>query len=554
MINPTITNTNTDNFSPEIRECIKNVQEKYYLVGTPQLHEYKPYCERLLSYASEEQSDFLFALGYFCLMNYYGYDNNPSETVRCALDGIKYQQKAHESTFVARSYNVLGLFTAAMGDYMKAVDYLLYSIDISTQYQLDYIRGMAEVNLADIFHRTSNYERALYHYSEAIKYSLKSMETLSVQTYRLLSSALCNQGYCFLNTGKLDDAVNNVKMINTYIEQMNEHNIPFEHFVIYTYIASVYECQGNTDAARECLAESDAALNELSNFTTFADDILAYIRLNKCMRSHGEYINILDNFISRAAVSHAPFHLSRVLLEERIDIAITDKEQDVFTTYSMRLFNLYKEQNIQQNENTLRAEQMHHENQIIHKQHYELVHRNKALMSQSQHDALTGLPNRAYLNDYAETTLSKALKNGCTFGIEILDIDYFKNINDNYGHIEGDRYLGAVSAALNKITDEHSDIFAARYGGDEFVLIYYDKTNEEIAAIMDELKSAVNDIALPDDNPDGNSFITISQGCLNRIPKPTNRIWDFLAHADVALYEIKRSGKNNYRLKDSFKR
>ena len=175
-------------------------------------------------------------------------------------------------------------------------------------------------------------------------------------------------------------------------------------------------------------------------------------------------------------------------------------------------------------------------------------------MSQSQHDALTGLPNRAYLNDYAETTLSKALKNGCTFGIEILDIDYFKNINDNYGHIEGDRYLSAVSAALNKITDEHSDIFAARYGGDEFVLIYYDKTNEEIAAIMDELKSAVNDIALPDDNPDGNSFITISQGCLNRIPKPTNRIWDFLAHADVALYEIKRSGKNNYRLKDSFKR
>lgn len=556
MLNPTkICTTNTEVFSPEVRERIREAQDNFYLLATPERHDYKPYCERLLACASEEQSDFLFALAYFCLMHYYSNDNNHEEAIRCALEGIKYQQKAHEYEFIARSYNILGLFTEAVGDSAKSVDYLLYSIDTCIQYQLDYVRGMAESNLADIFHRTNNFERALYHYSEAIKFTKKCMADRPYDAMRVLLYTLCNRGYCLIACGNKDAEIEeNYEQISAYLNDMDSHNIEHENFVVSNYLATLFHSKNDINSANKYMHLADTAINELTNYTTFADDIVAYIRIKQKLCSERDYTALLDDFIEKSELMHAPYYLFRRLLEERIKVAVSWNDNAAFTRYSMQLFDLYAKQNVQECRETLRAEQIHHENQLIHKQHYELVHRNKALMSQSQHDALTGLPNRAYLNDYAETTLSKALKNGCTFGIEILDIDYFKNINDNYGHIEGDRYLSAVSAALNKITDEHSDIFAARYGGDEFVLIYYDKTNEEIAAIMDELKSAVNDIALPDDNPDGNSFITISQGCLNRIPKPTNRIWDFLAHADVALYEIKRSGKNNYRLKDSFKR
>lgn len=174
MLNPT-KNCNTDiySFSPEIQACIHEVQDNFFMLKTPERSAYKPFCEKLLACASEEQSDFLFALAYFCLMHYYSNDNNHEEAIRCALEGIKYQQKAHEYEFIARSYNILGLFTQAIGDSTKAVDYLLYSIDTCIQYQLDYVRGMAESNLADIFHRTENFDRALYHYTEAIKYTKK---------------------------------------------------------------------------------------------------------------------------------------------------------------------------------------------------------------------------------------------------------------------------------------------------------------------------------------------------------------------------------------------
>lgn len=554
MMNPTMMcTTTTDNFAPGIRACIKDAQDNFFLLTTPDMHSYKPYCEHLLACASEEQSDFLFALAYFCLMHYYSNDNNHEEAIRCALEGIKYQQKAHEYEFIARSYNILGLFTQAIGDSTKAVDYLLYSIDTCIQYQLDYVRGMAESNLADIFHRTNNIERALYHYNEAIKYTKKSMADKPHDAMRMLLYTLCNQGHCLIASEHDLELEENFRQITSYLGDMDSRKIKHENFVVNNYLATVYYHRGDLESTKKHIQLTDKALSELTNFTTFADDIISYLQIKEKLCSDEEYTALLDNFIDKSVAMHAPHYLFCRLLEQRIEVAVSHQDNAAFSQYSMQLFNLYAKQHIQECKETLRAEQIHHENQLIHKQHYELVHRNRTLLSQSQHDALTGLPNRAYLNDYAETTLTKALKNNCTIGVEILDIDYFKNINDSYGHIEGDRYLSSVSDVLRHISDEFEDVFVARYGGDEFVIIYFNKTNNEISDIMHRLMSEIALIALPDSNPDGKSFITISQGCLNRIPNSSNRIWDFLACADRTLYQVKKNGKDNYTLKDTFK-
>lgn len=345
----------------------------------------------------------------------------------------------------------------------------------------------------------------------------------------------------------------NLEQINAYLTDMKKHSVPHETFVVNNYLANVYYFKNDIDKAHMYMELADRALNELNNFTTFSDDILTYIQIKEKLCTIEDYTSLLDDFIAKSATMHAPHFLFCRLLENRIEIALSAQDNTAFCRYSMQLFNLYSRHRIQEHMETLRAEQIHHENQLIHKQHYELVHRNKTLLSQSQHDALTGLPNRAYLNDYAETTLTKALKNKCTIGVEILDIDYFKNINDKYGHIEGDRYLSSVSDALRRIPEEFENVFVARYGGDEFVIIYFDKSNEEISDIMQKLMEDLSSISLPDSNPDGKNFITISQGCFNKIPTPSNRILDFLAWADKTLYEVKRNGKDNYHLKDSFK-
>ena len=310
MLNPT-KNCNTDiySFSPEIQACIHEVQDNFFMLKTPERPAYKPFCEKLLACASEEQSDFLFALAYFCLMHYYSNDNNHEEAIRCALEGIKYQQKAHEYEFIARSYNILGLFTQAIGDSTKAVDYLLYSIDTCIQYQLDYVRGMAESNLADIFHRTENFDRALYHYTEAIKYTKKCMADRPFDAMRAMLYVLCNRGFCLIASGDEAELIKNYEEIISYMDEMDRHNIEHETFVISNFLATLFYHNGDLASAEKYMQLTDTAINELTNFTTFADDIIAYIHIKEKLCSDSDYTALLDDFIIKSESMHAPHYL-----------------------------------------------------------------------------------------------------------------------------------------------------------------------------------------------------------------------------------------------------
>lgn len=341
--------------------------------------------------------------------------------------------------------------------------------------------------------------------------------------------------------------------IRSYLMQLNEQHFPYDTFVIHTYFATLEFEMGHTDESRRQMAIATSALQKISNYTAYSDDILAYIQLAKKLDTPDDLMFLLDAFIAQAEAVQATFYLFRFLLEERIECARNSNDESSLTQYSLQLFQLYKNQNAQMCKETLRAEQIHHENQLIQKQHYELLHINQKLLSKSQHDTLTGLPNRAYLNDYAEETFSKAFKNSQTIGVEILDIDNFKTINDTYGHLEGDRYLSALSELLQRTVFEFQDVFAARYGGDEFVIIYFNKTNDEIRDIMNDLREAVHTLLLPETPPSNQPHLTISQGCFNRVPQGGNRLCDFLAKADIVLYEVKKTGKNNYKLRDTFR-
>lgn len=455
--------------------------------------------------------------------------------------------------FVARSYNILGVYTEAMGDSSKAVDYLLSSIDICNQYQLDYVHGLAASNLADIFHKTNNNERALFYYDEAIKFTLRDNASPSCDVMEVLACMLCSKCYCLLSSGQTQEAMDCTGAIHSYLKQLNEQHFPYDTFVIHTYFATLEFEMGHTDESRRQMDIATSALQKISNYTAYSDDIHAYITLAKKLDTVNELISLLDQFISQAEAVQATFYLFRFLLEERIECARKINDEPALIQYFLQLFQLYKTQNAQMCKETLRAEQIHHENQLIQKQHYELLHINQKLLSKSQHDTLTGLPNRAYLNDYAEETFSKAFKNGQTIGVEILDIDNFKTINDTYGHLEGDRYLSALSDLLQRTVFEFQDVFAARYGGDEFVIIYFNKTNDEIRDIMNALRESVHTILLPETPPSNQPHLTISQGCFNRVPQGGKRLCDFLAKADIVLYEVKKTGKNNYKLRDTFR-
>lgn len=167
----------------------------------------------------------------------------------------------------------------------------------------------------------------------------------------------------------------------------------------------------------------------------------------------------------------------------------------------------------------------------------------KKSYKEARTDAMTGIPNRLCMNEFAKDAFKKCIKNNELFGVEIIDIDYFKEYNDNYGHTKGDECITAVAQVLNEISGRNS--FVTRYGGDEFVIIYTGYGKSELKSIAKQIRQQIEERNLKHKHSPISDRVTISQGIAYGTPSEELLFVDFMNFADKALYESKRRGKNS---------
>lgn len=150
-------------------------------------------------------------------------------------------------------------------------------------------------------------------------------------------------------------------------------------------------------------------------------------------------------------------------------------------------------------------------------------------------DKLTQLPNRNKFEEVFAHELSKTIRHKEPLSLTIMDIDYFKNINDTHGHLIGDEILILMSNTISKYTRE-SDLFA-RWGGEEFVLLFTNTSLEESQIAIEKFRKLIEDI----DYPKGEK-VTASFG-LTQV-KDSDTLEIALERADRALYQAKHAGRN----------
>ncbi|MBR2046946.1 MAG: GGDEF domain-containing protein, partial [Agathobacter sp.] len=182
--------------------------------------------------------------------------------------------------------------------------------------------------------------------------------------------------------------------------------------------------------------------------------------------------------------------------------------------------------------------------EVVNREKKVMEEANAILQKKSKTDALTGLHNRFGFNEYSEIAFQKALDKESSFGVELLDLDGFKGYNDALGHQKGDECLQKVASVIKSM--EEFGAYTARYGGDEFILIYENKTKEEIVEYAAELRKRVMDLNIIYDGPKGMKMVTISQGICWDVPVKGNRVWDYLHTADDMLYRVKQRKRNNF--------
>ncbi len=160
---------------------------------------------------------------------------------------------------------------------------------------------------------------------------------------------------------------------------------------------------------------------------------------------------------------------------------------------------------------------------------------NRVLFDEANTDELTGLANRRALNEAVADMYETAYHGKLMFGYEMLDIDLFKQINDQHGHEAGDKALRVIGKVLAHYEGE--GVFPARYGGDEFSIIYLNHTKEEILEIAKQIREDIEERVLAGDCLP----MTISQGIYCVLPRPYLKEWQYHANADKALYQSKLS-------------
>ncbi|MHB1189092.1 response regulator [Thiobacillus sp.] len=167
----------------------------------------------------------------------------------------------------------------------------------------------------------------------------------------------------------------------------------------------------------------------------------------------------------------------------------------------------------------------------------------RALESLALHDALTGLPNRRLLFDRLALAIAHAHRNKSTMAVMYLDLDGFKQINDTLGHDAGDTLLRMVADRLVAAVRQEDTV--ARLGGDEFVIALWELSHaDDVARLVSKMIQAVSQ---PYRIQGRDVNITASIG-VGIYPTHGEEVETLMKSADLALYDAKRAGKNDYRI------
>ncbi|AUM13515.1 GGDEF domain-containing protein [Ketobacter alkanivorans] len=172
-----------------------------------------------------------------------------------------------------------------------------------------------------------------------------------------------------------------------------------------------------------------------------------------------------------------------------------------------------------------------------------------ALKCLAKTDHLTGLYNRGALNQKLTHLTEYAFREKKPITLMLVDVDYFKNFNDFYGHIKGDRCLVEVAAALAKNCQRPLD-FVGRYGGEEFLLMWFDAAPNEAKGFAEKTKASVDRLQIPHQQSQVSDHVTLSGGMITGVPSHANQAETILNQADQCLYRAKESGRNRIVIQD----
>jgi diguanylate cyclase (GGDEF)-like protein len=174
-------------------------------------------------------------------------------------------------------------------------------------------------------------------------------------------------------------------------------------------------------------------------------------------------------------------------------------------------------------------------------------------IASAQTDPLTSVKNRRFMEKCLSHEIKEHYQKKMTLSIIMIDIDFFKKYNDNYGHQQGDTVLIEVTKAITSVLRNRTD-FLCRYGGEEFLVILPNTKASGAEVVAGRIQAIVNKLAIKHEYSEAADIVTISQGIYSAVPSNSDSGKTFIEFADKGMYKAKNWGRNRYAFMEAEKK
>ena len=334
-----------------------------------------------------------------------------------------------------------------------------------------------------------------------------------------------------------------------YERRVRDICAPYMEIYNYSYLTfqtALYHASGQVEERDRCIEHIQSSLNPQIRIMDYFDDFYEYAGLLLEIDDDEQFLQLIA-LLDELAVQAKVTNLQRRIRELKIKYYRKTGNTEAYLEETARFY-----------EDTVRMEQSNRAMmlemmdvcRVLEEEREEksqIVAQNQKLEEKSETDALTGLPNRFRLKRHSELQFMQAVTTSVPMAVEILDIDYFKQYNDNYGHQKGDVCICMIADQLKRIA-QYQGVSAYRYGGDEFVVIYEGLTKERVKEITEDLNQGIQSQRVEHAYSNAADIVTISQGICWDYPTEGQTVDDYLYEADENLYEFKENSRGGIAL------
>lgn len=476
-----------------------------------------------------------------CYAAFYMLHNGRQEECLVYLnDSIRCIPETSQERELAGCYNLLGEVFHGRNNLVAAMEHYEKALIYAKKYHKSFVYSLTLGNMADAYHRVGSYQCAVDCYKECLGEIRKDGRNTPKEK-KEYCKILANYGYCLTMSGKLEEASAAAKELELLA---GEHVFNAAgDLAAYEFLAVLHYCRNEmaeADRYMELALHSAMSQNSISSAS---DHILNLIHYLIMVERFDSLQNLLDYLEPQAAVERNEGLLLQLLLY-RLQYCSSEMDRKSFLDNTNTFFQIKNKHEYEENTQILRMMSLHNRLRKTEEEQSTLRKKNSALLYQAEHDALSGLYNKRFLNRRMEEIFEEAMRRELPLGVLFLDIDYFKQMNDRYGHQMGDRCIVAIADSIKACM---SSDFAARYGGDEFVIITIGKSRSYLEDRSQMLAESIMERRIPNADSEYVKIVTVTIGAVYAVPHKPNKMWDFMSAADEALYQQKKEHRGRVR-------